>query len=1240
MTNKSKLKIIQWNARSAVANKNSLINFLITEDIDIALISETWFKRDVVYIYRGYNVIREDRDDGYSGVAILIKTGIPFERITIKKNYIQDLLACGIKINYKQSYLSLLSVYRCPKTKTKTEDWDKLFSQLKHPCIIGGDMNAHNSLWGSYKNDNIGHQIVETIQNLDYVVMNNGQPTCQTSPGNSDSMIDVTFCSPSLFDKTSWSVDLDTLGSNHFVIKVVIDVLGTNANTIYPSTKWNIKKANWSLYSQLVDTLLNEKPHTSLNTQEKYNFLIDCINEASKQSISEYKPFKCKRTPPPWWDSECDQSVAERKKALINYKNNSSPENFCKCKEVNARVKKFLKLKAKQSWVAWCSKLNKQTPSSLIWNQARKMNRKKVNFSLPLSNSWVDDFFDKIAPPYVNNQLDVINSKTLPSDQNHFLLTPFSRTELEFALDNRVSTSPGYDAIKYPMIQHLPDNAKQLLLNIFDQIIIEGNSIIDFKRIIVVPIPKPGKDPKLAEAYRPISLLSCILKTLERMVKIRLDWWLRDQNPLPANQHGFKKGYGTLDSLTTLVVDIQNSFSRNSYVPALFLDIEGAYDSVSLSILQEKMITFFNIPSQFASNIVNLYKNRIIYLKNNHTLIGPRLNNKGLPQGSVLSPILFNIYTADLHNITINNIAFNVVQYADDFCLYTEHKKYQQSIENLNSVYGLHKKWFIENGFELSCSKSQVCLFTRHNFPNISTITLGGHKFSFKNKIKYLGMILDQKLTWKLHIDDMLNRCNKGINFLKSINRTWWGSDVEVSLLFYKAYIRSIFDYGSVLYGSASNALLNKINVLQNSALRICLGAMRSTPVQALYLEALEPPLNLRRSFLSKKYLMKVYLINPLLYQKIVTLSCHDLTNKYWQKKKSPLLCEAYNQNIVLLKNIDKTNDLFKNYAYSSFFSPTDIIVPNYSENIYLNKNILLSITNSYNESIALYTDASKSADGTGCAFFIPSGHIEKKFKLKPETSIYTAEAIAIYEALLYVAEFDFAHIIILSDSLAVLKSLGKYGPPNIQDCPYIYKIKHIKQNLLTKGINVHFIWIKAHAGFEHNEYVDLLAKESVSSDTSILHKITLTDSIISFKSTLHREWSYQWKEYSFVNQNRYSLIQPDIPKFPWYKSCRASRKYITSIIRVRFGHACYPKHLFKIQVLDNDKCEHCEEESDLDHIFFGCSKNTIYSSKLINDLLKCKVATPWNILYLLSLGSVDVYNSLINFLKDSKLSL
>lgn len=156
-----------------------------------------------------------------------------------------------------------------------------------------------------------------------------------------------------------------------------------------------------------------------------------------------------------------------------------------------------------------------------------------------------------------------------------------------------------------------------------------------------------------------------------------------------------EKPCGTIDALTTLVTDIQNTYSTNRYLPTLCLDIEGAYDSVCLPILREKMINNFLIPIRLTDAIINFYSHRKLYIRtHNNYLIGPRYNISGLPQGSVLSPLLFNLYTADFHSIYVENITPKIIQYADDFCLYSEAKKYNDAVETLDKIYGSAYKWF------------------------------------------------------------------------------------------------------------------------------------------------------------------------------------------------------------------------------------------------------------------------------------------------------------------------------------------------------------------------------------------------------------------------------------------------------------------------------------------------------------------------------------------------------------------
>ncbi|CAG9831098.1 unnamed protein product [Diabrotica balteata] len=146
------------------------------------------------------------------------------------------------------------------------------------------------------------------------------------------------------------------------------------------------------------------------------------------------------------------------------------------------------------------------------------MKRKTQNSIKPFSNEVLEDFFNKVSRPWVQY---FSNQSEQSHQSNHFLLKPFTKSELDFALKNCNNTSPGLDQIKYPMLINLPRDAKDLLLQVFNDII-QNNIVIDsFKNAIVVPIIKSGKDPNVANSYKPISLLSCVFKTLERLIKLK-----------------------------------------------------------------------------------------------------------------------------------------------------------------------------------------------------------------------------------------------------------------------------------------------------------------------------------------------------------------------------------------------------------------------------------------------------------------------------------------------------------------------------------------------------------------------------------------------------------------------------------------------------------------------------------------------------------------------------------------------
>ncbi|KAG5893999.1 hypothetical protein JTB14_030999 [Gonioctena quinquepunctata] len=187
---------MQWNARSAVSNKYSLQKFLSENSIDLGIISETWFKPDNAYVFAGFNLIRNDRYDGKGGTALLINKKYAYQEITIDNNIHPEISYCGANVKFSDEFQpDIISLYRGPNIRTSNNDWVNIFRKAKTPCLICGDFNAHNGVWGSNRNDNVSQQILHAVDECDLVILNNGEKTRLSKPNEQKSAVDISLCS-------------------------------------------------------------------------------------------------------------------------------------------------------------------------------------------------------------------------------------------------------------------------------------------------------------------------------------------------------------------------------------------------------------------------------------------------------------------------------------------------------------------------------------------------------------------------------------------------------------------------------------------------------------------------------------------------------------------------------------------------------------------------------------------------------------------------------------------------------------------------------------------------------------------------------------------------------------------------------------------------------------------------------------------------------------------------------------
>ncbi|XP_072403250.1 uncharacterized protein [Diabrotica undecimpunctata] len=278
-------------------------------------------------------------------------------------------------------------------------------------------------------------------------------------------------------------------------------------------------------------------------------FLLDSITTAANKSFKIIKYSAKSFKTPPWWDDECLTVWNSRKNSFKMYKSNLTLSNFIEYKRNEAICKRTFRSKAKSSWARFCSSLSRQTSPSEIWKRVNKIQgRKKYTAN---DEDIVESLFTKISPDYVHLPVFMPSIST----NDHFLLTPISADKLKANIKSSENTASGIDGINYSMLLNLPEIAIHYLCKIYNNILLKGDNCDSLKQCLVISIPKVNQ----RTALRPISLISCLLKTFERIMKSRLEWWCENKNIFPVCQYGFRRNKLTMDCVSQLTTDIQLS---------------------------------------------------------------------------------------------------------------------------------------------------------------------------------------------------------------------------------------------------------------------------------------------------------------------------------------------------------------------------------------------------------------------------------------------------------------------------------------------------------------------------------------------------------------------------------------------------------------------------------------------------------------------------------------------------------
>lgn len=717
-----------------------------------------------------------------------------------------------------------------------------------------------------------GRNLYRCITDNHYKTLSGGKPTYwPTDPKKIPDLLDFAvysgICSNSLD-----IINDDNLPSDHTPILI-------NYSTQVELSSANVKlitsKTNLNFYGEWVDKNIDLK--TSIKTGEELDDTVESftslIHEAAVLSTPEIEA--------PLHPGHKVQSSAyirqfiKYKRSLRRiWKRTRNPSDKTKWNLACKSCTELLEKERSDNTSQYLQKLSPRKPNQedYIFN-ATKYLKKPANRNVPIKNvsgSWCRTDVEKaiVFSEHLEQTFQPHDTTVDDNDVQSFLDAP---CQLEFPIRHitpsevkeeirnlNTKKSTGYDKIDAKAIQSLPNKALIFLTLIYNSILRLQHFPTQWKCAEIIMVAKPNKPENMVSSYRPISLLTIFSKIFERLFLKRLTPVLNRNNIIPEYQFGFRQHHGTPEQCHRIIKVISASFERKMYCSAVFLDIQQAFDKVWHEGLLYKLKKL--LPAPFYLFLKSYLKGRSFYVKINNETSDIKYIAAGVPQGSVLAPVLYTIFTYDMPIID----EVTVATYADDTAFIctsnvaTEASRVLQT--QLNNVNVWLKKWKIR----VNAQKSSHITFTLRR-DSCSPVYLNESEIPIKSDVKYLGLHLDRRLTWKTHVKAKRTQLNNKFKKMYWLLGRKSQLSLENKLLLYKTILKPIWTYGIELWGTTSNSNVEILQRFQSKALRSIVNAPWFITNKMLHTDLNVPFIKPEISRLSNNYLERLSNhVNPL----------------------------------------------------------------------------------------------------------------------------------------------------------------------------------------------------------------------------------------------------------------------------------------------------------------------------------------------------------------------------------------